>query len=106
MRILDLLLTFISIAATIIASSFTYDDIETSSECNQLAKIGDHLLFEFDFFFDNGTAFGPFSKRPQQLTHILLEPGVNFVHLKIKQWTLFPDVPIFHRKTTATFTQL
>jgi len=61
------------------ATSFTTDDLETSSECNQIAKVGDHLLFEFEFYYENGTNFGPFSKRPEQLTHILLEQGVRKV---------------------------
>ena len=69
------------------AESSPYEIEDTLvSDCSQYAKVGDHLLFEFSFSFENGTSFGPVMQKPDQLKHILLDQGEsnNHVHAAMK----------------------
>ncbi len=74
------IISIILVSTLLCSSEETVDNsfqLEVFSSC-QKAKIGDHLLIEYDFSFFNGTQFGPSAKKPNQLLSIVLEENVIF----------------------------
>ena len=54
---------------------YEVEDIDIDANCFSSAKLGDHLLFEYEFKYANGSNFGDIvssAKKPNQLFHLIL----------------------------------
>jgi hypothetical protein len=69
---LSLLLIF-CIFTSAKGGGYTTEDVFVPSDCESIAKLGDHILLEYTVLFANGSA-GATLTRPSQLYHVLLQP--------------------------------
>ena len=63
-------------------SDSTTEDVFIPTQCDSIAKPGDHLLLEYTVLFNNGTVASHL-KRPSQLYHILLDKSVSDYCLRL-----------------------
>lgn len=68
---IKLIALFATIALASAATKFMVTDVFIPSDCESIAKSGDHLLIEYAVVFQNGTE-GSVLREPSQLVHILL----------------------------------
>ena len=60
---------FVSIASG--NAVYSVDDLEVSSDCNKIAKVGDHLLLEYELIGSEGIIAS--QRVPEMYTHLILE---------------------------------
>jgi hypothetical protein len=57
-------------------TDYSTEDVFVPTQCDSIAKLGDHLLIEYTVAFANGSTAAS-QKAPSQLYHVLLDKSVS-----------------------------